>query len=186
MEELNLQPELKGYIGNLLTTIILGVLLTSGGVIGIIAGDSFDTMMYPLGLGFVALVISVGYPLYLRKTSYTITDTEVLKDRKTALSEKHEKIPLEKIENTTLKRGFIQQFLGSYGTISISTAGSGQHSGLRLYAVKDAKKVHDTLLNQTVSTTDEEPDKTDSSDVYTEAEKLKLATKRLRNIILNS
>lgn len=188
MEPIGLKPRFKGYIGTLFISGVLGIVALISGI-GL-SFYSFDIGLGLAGIGIVLLLYSSLTPIYLRKTSYEITDKAVIKDRETLLSENHEKIPLDKIENTTLKRGFIQKMLGSYGTISISTAGSGQQSSLRLYAIENAQDIHKRLLTQTTSSRTPETLKENTnekeSDVYTEAKKLNKATKKLRDIVTNN
>ena len=184
MDTIKLQPKLKGYIVNIITTLVIGVLLFGSGLLSVLTGSSELIALVVIGLLFIAYAI--GYPLYLRKTTYKLTETEIIKDRTTALGETHEKIPLDKIENTTLKQGFTQQLFGSYGTISISTAGSGESSSLKLYSIENAKDVHNKLLTQSVLTDDEQQSTDKTGDTYTEAKKLTQATQKLRNLIVNN
>lgn len=183
MELITLRPKLKGYIGVILFTTAIGIAFLFGGLVGAVTFSSFSSMIYVIGIGVVALGFSIGYPIYLRKTTYTITETEVIKERETALSESHERVPIEKIENTTIKRGLLQRILGTYGTISISTAGgSGLSPELRLYSIEDAKEVHNSLLK---ITTGDESTTEKSSDALSEAKKLTKATEKLKNNVLN-
>jgi len=182
-ENIKLQPEIKGSLSTLSST-----LLVSGGffVYFLLQGSILLSL---LGV-IVPTVIIFAYSKYLKQTTYTITDEKVEYDRE-IFGHTNQEIPIKRIQNTRLKRSFLQKKMGGYGTIYISTAGS-RGSDLTLRSIGNSKNIHrkiselDNALYDDDYSSEETPSNTEALDVSTEATKLREASEKFRKVITDS
>lgn len=179
MSEINTSPQIGGLIGQLIFVSVTGFIIF---IIGFLSEQYLAAIF---GLSIVVLFI-VPYPIYLRKTEYKIMDDKIVRKRDT-LSEEYEEVPFDKIQNTQLKRGYIQKRMGGFGNISLSTAGSSS-SELKLMAVKNSEKLHNIISKRcdSKSKTIKNNDKSNSKmKMYKESKKLSRTSKVLNDIINN-
>lgn len=179
MSTIKISPQIGGFIGQVVVTLIIGFIIA---IIGFLSKQYVVGVFGLLSIG----LFSVLYPMYLRKTEYKIMDDKIIKKRNT-LSETHEEVPFDRVQNTQLTRGYIQKRMGGFGNISLSTAGSGS-SDLRLIGVKKSEKLHNIISekcdNKTVIS--ESDNKSNNKmKIYEESQKLSKTSEILKNIINN-
>lgn len=163
------KPQVKGTYGSFLATGGIVLIATLWGL--------YDPSINPLILPIGGCIVLGGLYFVIKQTTYTITEDKIVKHSK-IFGETHEEVPINKIQNTTAKSSYIQQKLGNYGTISVTTAG-GSTSTVRLWAIKDYDKVN-SLINQ-LSSKYEQPNnsQTDSqTTLFDEAQKLRTAVEK--------
>lgn len=162
-----LKPKVKGIYGTFLT-IGIGTLIAT--VFGFIS-SSIHPLIFPvLGSSLIGITYFV-----MKQTTYTITEDKIIKHSK-VFGETHEEIPINKIQNTTAKSSFIQQKLGNYGSITITTAG-GSTSSIRIWAIKDYDKIN-RLINKLTSEHEDTPTENTQTTLFDEAQKLRKAVEQ--------
>lgn len=179
MSTIEISPQVGGFIGQVVVTLIIGFIIA---VIG------FLSKQYVIGMFGILMIglFSILYPMYLRKTEYKITENKIIKKRDT-LSETHEEVPFNRVQNTQLTRGYIQKRMGGFGNISLSTAGSGS-SDLKLIGIKKSERLHNIISEKCDNKTkgSKSNEKTDDkTKVYKESQKLSETSEILKNIINN-
>lgn len=108
--------------------------------VSMISGFIWGLILLPLfGLG---LLIIIGTVLNIKNTDYVVTN-KALYVKKGILSTTIESVGLDKIQNTEYRQPMLGKQFG-YGTIEISTAGSGG-ADLSFSAIENARSVRETI-----------------------------------------
>jgi uncharacterized membrane protein YdbT with pleckstrin-like domain len=107
----------------------------------------------------VIFLVSVGFiPMYfiIKRTEYIIKDDRIIMNRD-IFGEKHQEIPFNKIQNTTVKKSITEKMAGNYGSVSISTAGSDINA-LKLFLIENPDEIHKLIVKRTDKCYEKTPD----------------------------
>lgn len=180
-DNLELQPQIKGSITSVVVILVIGAAFL---LYGIIQGN---VAMSLFGIGGATFLI-VSNMLYFKRTTYTITKDKIIYDKE-ILGHKHQEIPVNRIQNTSLRQSALQQWMGGYGTIQISTAGSSGND-LRLWSIENADEVHSKISELTNAYSTDDSSSTDSEDsteevldALEEAKKLRETSEKFKQIV---
>lgn len=174
------KPQLKGSLGGFIFIGLLTVIIALFALVSKSIGGLLITVVLGGGL-FVIMLYS------LKQTTYTITNKRVIRHR-SIFGEKQSEVRLDKIQNLGLKRGIVQRRLGEYGSISLSTAGSGS-TDMSLQGIDDIHTLYHLLLDETrTKTVQEKPDAeaedtTEQLNAMEEAKKLRKTMKKFEKVI---
>jgi uncharacterized membrane protein YdbT with pleckstrin-like domain len=132
-------PELRGYVGALVVILVIGLSAVGYGLYS----GSFSI----IALASIATAgVLYGQKLYLERTTYTLTDNKLVYDRE-IFGTQHQELSYDKIQTTDVRQSFLNKIMGEYGTIQVSTAGSGG-TDLRMWGIKNAVEVHSELVRR--------------------------------------
>lgn len=175
-QNITFKPQLKGYLGGMigfclvLSIITLFLIITSSNIVNAIS----------IGfVGFIVITIYViSFTLYIKKTTYKITESKIIKN-KNIFGEKHEEISLNKIQNTKIKKSYVQKKLGDYGTISVSTAGSTSKD-MSLRGIENSQMIYRIITRNS-----KQGRHNKDASIYEEAKKLNSTSKKFKEVIKN-
>lgn len=136
------------------------------------------------GLAGCMVIVSyfVSYLLYIQRTTYKITKDKIILNKK-VFGEKHEEIPLDKIQNTIQKKSYTQKLFGDYGNISVSTAGSDAQD-MSLSGIQNPDMIYSIILrNSKLNNNVQDNEKGVDNSMLKEAKKLRETSNKFKNII---
>lgn len=176
-DSIEFSPELKGSLSAIISAVVFGGFFL---VYGLIQGSIGMSLFGVVG----TFIMVFGYMLYLDRTTYTIKEDKVLYDKE-IFGHKHQEIPMNRIQNTSLRQSALQQRMGGYGNVRISTAGSGG-SDLTLRSIDHASEVHGKISELSNATSDgQSRANTDDGELNAleEAQKLRETSSQLKEAI---